>query len=241
MPPPGQTPLPDWAGLELRVRTLIASHRVMIFSKSYCPYCNKVRLRRRRLGALPPRARSSLWRPPATPALGAASPRWPRGGGGPGAAAGRGGALVPWGRPLARLAARPGGGKRAAGGGLERQRCGDAAACGSSLGGRRVETSAGSLLLKLSTRCRPLETPVSGLKRDQGPNWRLGWLFPFATWVKRWVSVGSCGQCLCSSPKQPSCLLREGQAAGCVAFLLEVWAPRWCSAWAKLHPWGGIS
>lgn len=45
-PPPGQTPLPDWDGLKLRVRTLIASHRVMIFSKSYCPYCNKVRRRR---------------------------------------------------------------------------------------------------------------------------------------------------------------------------------------------------
>uniref|UniRef100_H0ZCX4 thioredoxin-disulfide reductase (NADPH) n=1 Tax=Taeniopygia guttata TaxID=59729 RepID=H0ZCX4_TAEGU len=38
-PPPGQTRLPDWDGLKLRVRTLIASHRVMIFSKSYCPYC----------------------------------------------------------------------------------------------------------------------------------------------------------------------------------------------------------
>lgn len=47
MPPPGQTQLPDWDGLKLRVRTLIASHRVMIFSKSYCPYCNKVRRRRR--------------------------------------------------------------------------------------------------------------------------------------------------------------------------------------------------
>lgn len=46
-PPPGQTRLPDWDGLKLRVRTLIASHRVMIFSKSYCPYCNKVRRRRR--------------------------------------------------------------------------------------------------------------------------------------------------------------------------------------------------
>lgn len=46
-PPPTQTRLPDWDGLKLRVRTLIASHRVMIFSKSYCPYCNKVRRRRR--------------------------------------------------------------------------------------------------------------------------------------------------------------------------------------------------
>lgn len=44
-PPPGQTQLPDWDGLKLRVRTLIASHRVMIFSKSYCPYCNQVRRR----------------------------------------------------------------------------------------------------------------------------------------------------------------------------------------------------
>lgn len=42
-PPPVQTRLPDWDGLKLRVRNLIASHRVMIFSKSYCPYCNKVK------------------------------------------------------------------------------------------------------------------------------------------------------------------------------------------------------
>ncbi|XP_005522123.1 PREDICTED: thioredoxin reductase 3 [Pseudopodoces humilis] len=42
-PPPGQTRLPDWDGLKLRVRTLIASHRVMIFSKNFCPYCNKVK------------------------------------------------------------------------------------------------------------------------------------------------------------------------------------------------------
>lgn len=47
-PPPVQTRLPDWDGLKLRVRNLITSHRVMIFSKSYCPYCNKVRGRRRR-------------------------------------------------------------------------------------------------------------------------------------------------------------------------------------------------
>lgn len=46
MPPPGQTQLPDWDGLKLRVRTLIATHRVMIFSKSYCPYCHRVRRRR---------------------------------------------------------------------------------------------------------------------------------------------------------------------------------------------------
>lgn len=46
MPPPGQTQLPDWDGLKLRVRTLIATHRVMIFSKSYCPYCHRVRKRR---------------------------------------------------------------------------------------------------------------------------------------------------------------------------------------------------
>lgn len=45
MPPPGQTQLPDWDGLKLRVRTLIATHRVMIFSKSYCPYCHRVRER----------------------------------------------------------------------------------------------------------------------------------------------------------------------------------------------------
>lgn len=43
MPPPGQTQLPDWDGLKLRVRTLIATHRVMIFSKSYCPYCHRVK------------------------------------------------------------------------------------------------------------------------------------------------------------------------------------------------------
>ncbi|XP_010180081.1 PREDICTED: thioredoxin reductase 3-like, partial [Mesitornis unicolor] len=43
IPPPVQTQLPDWDGLKLQVRTLIASHRVMIFSKSYCPYCNKVK------------------------------------------------------------------------------------------------------------------------------------------------------------------------------------------------------
>ncbi|NXC40949.1 TRXR3 reductase, partial [Penelope pileata] len=42
-PPPGQTQLPDWDGLKLRVRTLIATHRVMIFSKSYCPYCHRVK------------------------------------------------------------------------------------------------------------------------------------------------------------------------------------------------------
>ncbi|XP_059712534.1 thioredoxin reductase 3 [Haemorhous mexicanus] len=42
-PPPVQTRLPDWDGLKLRVRNLITSHRVMIFSKSYCPYCNKVK------------------------------------------------------------------------------------------------------------------------------------------------------------------------------------------------------
>ncbi|NXJ09733.1 TRXR3 reductase, partial [Odontophorus gujanensis] len=43
MPPPEQTQLPDWDGLKLRVRTLIATHRVMIFSKSYCPYCRRVK------------------------------------------------------------------------------------------------------------------------------------------------------------------------------------------------------
>nr|XP_025948874.1 thioredoxin reductase 3 isoform X2 [Dromaius novaehollandiae] len=50
MPPPNQTPLPDWDGLKLRVRTLIGSHRVMVFSKSYCPYCNKVKELFRSLG-----------------------------------------------------------------------------------------------------------------------------------------------------------------------------------------------
>ncbi|CAM5154277.1 unnamed protein product [Natator depressus] len=43
MPPPGQVRLPDWDALRLRVRTLISSHRVAVFSKSYCPYCNKVK------------------------------------------------------------------------------------------------------------------------------------------------------------------------------------------------------
>ncbi|XP_009089351.3 thioredoxin reductase 3 [Serinus canaria] len=42
-PPPVQTRLPDWDGLKLRVRNLITSHRVMIFSKTFCPYCNKVK------------------------------------------------------------------------------------------------------------------------------------------------------------------------------------------------------
>uniref|UniRef100_A0A8D0GG26 Thioredoxin reductase 3 n=1 Tax=Sphenodon punctatus TaxID=8508 RepID=A0A8D0GG26_SPHPU len=41
--PPGQVRLPDWDGLKLRVRNLIGSHRVMIFSKSYCPFCTKVK------------------------------------------------------------------------------------------------------------------------------------------------------------------------------------------------------
>lgn len=44
MPPPQQQiRMPDWDALKLRVRTLIGSHRVMIFSKSYCPFCVKVR------------------------------------------------------------------------------------------------------------------------------------------------------------------------------------------------------
>ncbi|XP_019392367.1 PREDICTED: thioredoxin reductase 3 isoform X2 [Crocodylus porosus] len=45
MPPPGQTRLPDWDGLKLRVRSLVGSHRVLVFSKSYCPYCLRVRQR----------------------------------------------------------------------------------------------------------------------------------------------------------------------------------------------------
>uniref|UniRef100_A0A7M4G302 thioredoxin-disulfide reductase (NADPH) n=2 Tax=Crocodylus porosus TaxID=8502 RepID=A0A7M4G302_CROPO len=46
-PPPGQTRLPDWDGLKLRlrVRSLVGSHRVLVFSKSYCPYCLRVRQR----------------------------------------------------------------------------------------------------------------------------------------------------------------------------------------------------
>ncbi|KAJ7316917.1 hypothetical protein JRQ81_003079 [Phrynocephalus forsythii] len=43
MPPPGQVRLPDWDTLKLRVRSMIGSHRVMIFSKSYCPFCRKVK------------------------------------------------------------------------------------------------------------------------------------------------------------------------------------------------------
>ncbi|KYO24859.1 thioredoxin reductase 3 [Alligator mississippiensis] len=43
MPPPGQTRLPDWDGLKLRVRSLVGSHRVLVFSKSYCPYCLRVK------------------------------------------------------------------------------------------------------------------------------------------------------------------------------------------------------
>ncbi|KAJ6668311.1 hypothetical protein lerEdw1_015688 [Lerista edwardsae] len=44
MPPPQQQlRMPDWDALTLRVRTLIGSHRVMIFSKSYCPFCVKVK------------------------------------------------------------------------------------------------------------------------------------------------------------------------------------------------------
>jgi len=95
MPPPGQTQLPDWDGLKLRVRTLIASHRVMIFSKSYCPYCHKVRRRRGSARRAAPRALSpgrrerGLWeRLP--------SPRARR-------------------EASAGLTARPGGGRRAAG------------------------------------------------------------------------------------------------------------------------------
>ncbi|XP_006017841.1 thioredoxin reductase 3 [Alligator sinensis] len=43
MPPPGQTRLPDWDGLKLRVRSLVGSYRVLVFSKSYCPYCLRVK------------------------------------------------------------------------------------------------------------------------------------------------------------------------------------------------------
>ncbi|XP_060622182.1 thioredoxin reductase 3 [Anolis sagrei] len=43
MPPPGQVRLPDWDALKLRVRSMVTSHRVMIFSKTYCPFCRKVK------------------------------------------------------------------------------------------------------------------------------------------------------------------------------------------------------
>ncbi|KAL7986130.1 hypothetical protein Chor_011296 [Crotalus horridus] len=41
MPPPGQVRLPDRDAVKLRVRSLISTHWVMIFSKSYCPFCRK--------------------------------------------------------------------------------------------------------------------------------------------------------------------------------------------------------
>uniref|UniRef100_T1E4I6 Thioredoxin reductase 3-like protein n=1 Tax=Crotalus horridus TaxID=35024 RepID=T1E4I6_CROHD len=43
MPPPGQVRLPDRDAVKLRVRSLISTHWVMIFSKSYCPFCRKVK------------------------------------------------------------------------------------------------------------------------------------------------------------------------------------------------------
>ncbi|KAG8128101.1 putative Thioredoxin reductase 3-like protein [Naja naja] len=43
MPPPGQVRLPDLDAVRLRVRSLISTHWVMIFSKSYCPFCRKVK------------------------------------------------------------------------------------------------------------------------------------------------------------------------------------------------------
>lgn len=110
-PPPGQTQLPDWDGLKLQVRTLIASHRVMIFSKSYCPYCNKVRGRRespRRALLRGPSARARSRRNGGRGgAVGAASPRFAE----RRRQAWWGERHVPWGRPLARLAARPGPGE----------------------------------------------------------------------------------------------------------------------------------
>uniref|UniRef100_A0ACB8EGY2 Uncharacterized protein n=1 Tax=Sphaerodactylus townsendi TaxID=933632 RepID=A0ACB8EGY2_9SAUR len=42
MPPPGQVRVPDRDSLKLQVQAMIGSHRVMIFSKSGCPYCSKV-------------------------------------------------------------------------------------------------------------------------------------------------------------------------------------------------------
>lgn len=110
MPPPGQTQLPDWDGLKLRVRTLIASHRVMIFSKSYCPYCNKVRRRRPGVASArspPPPGPSSPARQPPERGLSEQLPSSrrpgerraegfsPRGGGGPGAAPVRGEGHLP--------------------------------------------------------------------------------------------------------------------------------------------------
>ncbi|XP_015284848.1 PREDICTED: thioredoxin reductase 3 isoform X1 [Gekko japonicus] len=43
MPPPGQVRIPDRDSLKLQVQAMIGSHRVMIFSKSFCPYCSKVK------------------------------------------------------------------------------------------------------------------------------------------------------------------------------------------------------
>ncbi|XP_048343941.1 thioredoxin reductase 3 [Sphaerodactylus townsendi] len=50
MPPPGQVRVPDRDSLKLQVQAMIGSHRVMIFSKSGCPYCSKVKELFRSLG-----------------------------------------------------------------------------------------------------------------------------------------------------------------------------------------------
>lgn len=165
MPPPGQTQLPDWDGLKLRVRTLIASHRVMIFSKSYCPYCNKVRRRRpespRRA---PPPALSSARQPPERGLSEPLPPPRRRGGGGgggrgrPGAAPVRGERHLPAGRPLAGLAARPAprGGSAQGEGGWKGNVAGTLLLLTAPSGFARYRSSSVSIPLKLSTRCRPL-------------------------------------------------------------------------------------
>ncbi|XP_060095658.1 thioredoxin reductase 3 [Heteronotia binoei] len=50
MPPPGQVRIPDRDSLKLQVQAMIGSHQVMIFSKSFCPYCTKVKELFRSLG-----------------------------------------------------------------------------------------------------------------------------------------------------------------------------------------------
>lgn len=133
-PPPGQTQLPDWDGLKLQVRTLIASHRVMIFSKSYCPYCNKVRGRRespRRALLRGPAARAGSCRNGGRGGLSEPLPLVsPRGGGRPGEARD----ICPEGARSHAWRPAPGRGKCARGRGLESRRCGDAASCDGTLG-----------------------------------------------------------------------------------------------------------
>lgn len=175
MPPPGQTQLPDWDGLKLRVRTLISSHRVMIFSKSYCPYCNKVRRRRESPRRTPPRVLSSGRQPPerglSEPLPSSRRPGECRAEGfSPARLAARGRQV--WRGPRARRetsalrapARTPGGPPRAGGRGWEANVAGMLLLVTAPLGFKQYRSSSGSVPLKSSTRCHPLETPLSGLK-----------------------------------------------------------------------------